>query len=180
MIKKIIFLGAPGVGKGTLAKTLSKKENLEHISTGDIFRYNIKNNTLLGKEVKSILAAGNFVSDDLTNKIVKNTIINKEGYILDGYPRTINQAKFLLDLVDIDDVILLDATDQVVIERLTLRSEKEGRTDDTPEIISKRLEVYNKQTKPLIDFFKSKGILRKISVVGSREDNFKKLMDILK
>lgn len=155
MIKNFIFLGAPGVGKGTLAKKLAADKGLVHISTGDIFRKNIENETPLGLKVKAILAAGEYVSDDITNAIVKDAIeapeVVAKGFILDGYPRTINQAEFLkANGTHITGAVLLQASDDLVQQRLLGRAQKENRADDTPEVIANRVRVYNEKTAPLI------------------------------
>lgn len=155
MIKNFIFLGAPGVGKGTLAKKLAEDKGLVHISTGDIFRKNIQNETPLGLQVKAILASGAYVSDEITNAIVKDAIeapeVKAKGFILDGYPRTINQAEFLkANGTHITGAVLLKASDEVVMQRLLGRAQKENRADDTPEVIANRIAVYNEKTAPLI------------------------------
>ncbi|CAM9142078.1 nucleoside monophosphate kinase [Mycoplasma marinum] len=195
MINKFIFLGPPGVGKGTLASKLSEEKGIKHISTGDIFRAEIKNKTELGLKVVDITSRGEYVPDEITNEIVKNVLTSKEikdsGFLLDGYPRTINQAQFLIDEdLQPQKAILLEASTEVIIERLSGRRactkckqnyhikykqpkqenicDNDGETlvqraDDMPESIKKRLEVYEKQTKILIDFYKKQGILIKFN-----------------
>ncbi|RMA78594.1 adenylate kinase [Metamycoplasma subdolum] len=131
MINKpnLIFLGPPGAGKGTLAKMLAKEFSYFHLSTGDIFRQEIKNETDLGKQVKNLLDSGIYVPDNITNLIVKNKLIElkkeNKSFILDGYPRTIDQANFLIklkeDSIEIDKVILLNITEKQIVERLTKR-----------------------------------------------------------
>lgn len=177
MVKNYIFLGPPGVGKGTLAQLVEKKHGIKHISTGDIFRNNIKNKTPIGIKVKKILDSGEYVSDDLTNEIVKDAIFNdsvkKSGFILDGYPRTLNQAQFLKDInLEITGAVLLHASDEVILHRLTSRARGE---DDTPEVIKRRLEVYNKKTKPLIDFYKKENKLIIVSSEGTIDENMNRL-----
>lgn len=181
MIKNYIFLGAPGVGKGTLASKLQEDKGIVHISTGDIFRANIKNETPLGLKVKSILAAGEYVTDDITNAIVKDRLqqedVQKNGFILDGYPRTLNQAEFLkTEGINITAAVLLDASDQVVIDRLVARARG---ADDTPEVIKHRLEVYNTQTKPLIDFYTKENLIVSVHSEGSIEENYDRLLKAL-
>lgn len=178
MIKNYIFLGAPGVGKGTLAEKLEQEKGIKHVSTGDIFRENIKNETPLGLKVKSILASGEYVSDDITNAIVKDKLeseeIKQKGFLLDGYPRTENQALFLKENgFAIDTVVLLEAPDQVVIDRIVSRARG---ADDTPEVVKHRLEVYNTQTKPLIDFYENEGNLIRVNCEGTIEENFDNLI----
>lgn len=189
--KKLIFLGAPGAGKGTIAGALESKTGLKQISTGDIFRLEIKSKSDLGLKVQELVNSGAYVPDDVTNEIVRKTLSDKElektGFILDGYPRTINQADFLDEInVKIDNVILLEAPAETIIERLSGRrvcptckkiyhvvhkkpkvanhcdvdnTELIIRKDDMPDQIKVRLEVYNKSTKPLIDYYKEKNKL---------------------
>ena len=181
MIKNLIFLGAPGVGKGTLAKEVAKSKGLVHISTGDIFRKEIAAESELGLKVKAILAAGEYVSDDITNAIVKKTLESSEvkakGFILDGYPRTINQAEFLKSInVHLDGAVLLKAADSVVQSRLESRAKIENRQDDTPEVIAKRIEVYNEKTAPLINWYKNEDQLIEIDAEGSIQDNYDNLI----
>ncbi|WGI36568.1 adenylate kinase family protein [Mesomycoplasma lagogenitalium] len=203
MIKNLIFLGAPGVGKGTAASLLSKKTNLVHLSTGEIFRSAIREKTKLGLELKSIVENGFYVPDEITNAIVQEKIdelyTKNINFILDGYPRTVNQANFLENLksANIDKVILLEAPKDIIIQRLTKRRycpvcsttyhldfkpsakgelcEKDDtkllqREDDKEEAIMKRLEVYNSETKILISFYEEKGMLVKLSAVSSPEE----------
>ena len=173
MVKNFIFLGAPGVGKGTVAQEIEKKHGIKHISTGDIFRDNIKNKTPLGLKVKAVLDSGGYVSDDLTNEIIKEVIISdqvqKTGFILDGYPRTLNQAKFLRDSgININGAILLYADEKIIMHRLTSRAR--GK-DDTPVVIKKRLAIYNQKTKPLIDFYQKENKLIRVSAEGTIVEN---------
>lgn len=177
MIKGLIFLGAPGVGKGTLAALLAEKKGFKHISTGEIFRAEIQAETPLGLKVKSILDAGEYVPDEVTNEIVKNVLnsaeVKAKGFILDGYPRTINQAEFLeQNGIKIDAAVLLNAADEVVIKRLLGR----GRKDDSMEIITNRIKVYNEKTKPLIDFYDNKNLIVNIECEGTVEENYERLV----
>lgn len=189
--KNIIFLGAPGTGKGTISAILNKKIGIKHISTGDIFREEIKNETELGLKIKSIVSSGSYVTDDITNAVVEKTVSllkqQNTNYILDGYPRTIDQADFLSKLnQDKFIVILLELSEEKIVERLSqrlfcstckktyntssMKSSKHPncevdntllitRADDEPVAIIKRLQVYNNQTKVLIDYYKNKSIL---------------------
>ena len=189
--KNIIFLGAPGTGKGTISAILNKKIGIKHISTGDIFREEIKNETELGLKIKSIVSSGSYVTDDITNAVVEKTVSllkqQNTNYILDGYPRTIDQAEFLSKLnQDKFIVILLELSEEKIVERLSqrlfcstckktyntssMKSSKHPncevdntllitRADDEPAAIIKRLQVYNNQTKVLIDYYKNKSIL---------------------
>lgn len=206
---KLIFFGAPGAGKGTVAKIISEKDNIIQISTGDLFRDNIKNKTILGKKVSSILDAGNLVPDDLTISIVKDRIQHqdcKNGYILDGFPRTLNQAKEWDKIDPVDKAVYFDITDEDVKKRLggrricpkcgaiyniySNKSKKEGfcdndnetlitRKDDQIDAIENRLKVYHEQTKPLIKYY---GKLNKLATIDSSvspEESYKQIMEQL-
>ena len=187
MIKKIILLGKPGAGKGTISQLLHEKfPMLNHVSTGDIFRNIIKNKTELGKKIIEILKRGDYVPDDITNKVLQNAIKDFEGFLLDGYPRTINQAKFLDSICKIDQVVLLEVDDDTLIKRLSGRticetgkhifnsiankSKVEGicdfdgtklhrRKDDMPDVIRERLKIYKKNTLPLIEYYEKQNKL---------------------
>jgi adenylate kinase len=183
----IILLGAPGAGKGTQATKIADRYALPHISTGDIFRENIKNQTEIGLLAKSFIDKGQLVPDEVTCKIVEERISRadcKDGYMLDGFPRTIAQAEALEKITKIDLVINIDVDFSLLMERLCGRrvckncgesyhvSRLDGATtcarcggelyqrkDDNPETVQKRLNVYNAQTAPLIDYYKTKGLL---------------------
>lgn len=188
----LIFLGPPGAGKGTMASRLAKDKGIPHISTGDIFRENINNGTELGKKVKSILDSGDLVPDELTVALVEDRLKQddvSEGFILDGFPRTIPQAEALDGFATIEAVILFTLPDEEIVKRLSGRRvhKPSGRTyhilfnppkvpgkddmtgeeliqrgDDTEESIRNRLDVYRDQTQPLVDFYKNKGLLKEI------------------
>lgn len=189
-IMNLIIFGPQASGKGTQAKKIAQRYEMQHISTGDIFRENIRNKTKLGKEVEAVINKGEKVNDDLTNKIVQDRLSRddcKEGFILDGYPRTYNQAEFLASLpYNIDAVINLQVSDSEVRKRISNRRictdcgenynllfdppEKEGvcnqdgekliqRDDDKPEAINQRLKEYHQDTEPLLDFYNKKDIV---------------------
>ncbi len=183
-----IFLGPPGAGKGTLAFEVAKEYEIPHVSTGDLFRAAIKNQTELGKKVKAVLDSGALVSDDLTIEIVKERLEKPDtanGFILDGFPRTIAQADALENIVKIDAVVNFAIEDEEVIKRLSgrrvcsscgqsfhvefVKPKKEGvcdscegelitRPDDKIESIKTRLEAYRQQTAPLIDYYGKKDL----------------------
>ncbi len=185
----LIFLGPPGAGKGTMASRLSGEKGIPHISTGDIFRENINNETELGKKVKAILDSGELVPDELTVELVRDRLDQDDataGFILDGFPRTIPQAEALEGFATIDKVIRFVLGDEEIIKRLSGRRvhKPSGRTyhimfsppkvpgkddvtgedlvqrpDDREESIKNRLEVYRRQTEPLVDFYTDKGLL---------------------
>ena len=165
---RLLIMGPQGVGKGTQAALLSEHYGIPAISTGDIFRYNIKNKTELGVEALKYIDKGELVPDELTNKIVKDRLAMddaKNGWILDGYPRNASQVEALdaiLGELDtpLDAVVALDADHDVLMERMKKRAEIEGRSDDTPEAIAKRLDVYAKETAPLLDIYQKRGLLK--------------------
>jgi len=185
----LIFLGPPGAGKGTMATRVADTAGIPHISTGDIFRYNIKNETDLGKRVKSILDSGELVPDELTIELVQDRLTQSDatkGYILDGFPRTIPQADALTGFSSIDKVINFNLNDEEVVKRLSGRRVHPGsgrtyhvlfnpptvegkddetgedlvqREDDREEAIKNRLRVYRDQTEPLIAYYRERGLL---------------------
>lgn len=189
----IILLGAPGAGKGTQASKISQAYNLPHISTGDIFRENIKNQTPVGILAKSYIDKGQLVPDEVTCEIVEERIECddcKNGYMLDGFPRTIAQAEALDKMAKIDLVINIDVDFSLLMDRLCGRrvckncgesyhvsrlngetkcarcgGELYQRKDDNPETVRRRLEVYNAQTAPLIEYYTKKGLI--FNVVGN-------------
>ncbi len=167
---RLIFLGAPGAGKGTQAKLLADSQGIPHISTGDILRSAVKNQTPLGLKAKEYMDAGNLVPDSLVIDLIRERLKEPDaeaGWILDGFPRNVAQAGFLDELLSelaqgVDNAINLDVPDEVVIERLVKRGDAEGRSDDNEAIIRRRLEVYREQTAPLISHYQSQEKLRTI------------------
>ncbi len=196
---KFIFLGPPGAGKGTLAAVVSMKYGIPHISTGVIFREAIKAGSPLGLKVKAIIDSGALVSDELTIELVKERLSQNDvsnGFILDGFPRTIAQAEGLCNISEIDSVVNFTISDEDVIKRLSGRrvckncgqnyhidfikpsvsgvcdvcsGELFIRDDDKPEAIQNRLAVYEKQTEPLIDFYEKKGTLVNVDASPATE-----------
>ena len=171
---RLLIMGPQGVGKGTQAAKIAEHYGIPAISTGDIFRYNIKNKTPLGVEALTYIDKGELVPDELTNKIVKDRLAQddaKNGWILDGYPRNASQVEALDQMLEelgtpLDAVVALDADHDVLMERMAKRAQIEGRSDDTPEAIAKRLAVYAKETAPLLDIYRGRGILKQIDGVG--------------
>ena len=169
---RLLIMGPQGVGKGTQAALLSEHYGIPAISTGDIFRYNIKNKTELGVEALKYIDKGELVPDELTNKIVKDRLAMddaKNGWMLDGYPRNASQVEALdaiLGELDtpLDAVVALDADHAVLMERMKKRAAEQGRADDTPEAIAKRLETYEKETAPLLDIYE--GRVLRVVVIG--------------
>lgn len=166
----ILMMGAPGAGKGTQAKILQDKLGIPQISTGDLFRYNLKNETALGQLAKSYMDKGDLVPDDVTVDMVRDRFTNDDcehGAILDGFPRSIAQAKELDTLLAergafVDIVFLVDVNQDELIRRLLIRAQETGRVDDTEEVIRNRMVVYDENTAPLIDFYEQRGRLIRI------------------
>ncbi|ERH29858.1 adenylate kinase [Alloscardovia omnicolens] len=171
---RLLIMGPQGVGKGTQAAKLAEHFGIPAISTGDIFRYNLKNQTELGKQAQAFIDKGELVPDELTNSIVKDRLAMDDaqgGWILDGYPRNASQVEALDTMLEelgtpLDAVVALDADHDVLMERMMKRAEIEGRADDTPEVIAKRLEVYAAETAPLLNIYADRGVLVKINGVG--------------
>ena len=164
MKRHILFLGAPGAGKGTQAEILSQNNSYLHLSTGELLRKEIEMNTDLGRQVKDIINRGELVSDELVLKIVRQNLDkDNNGWILDGYPRNLSQANSLNKVLNeinqpLELVFYLDIPEEVLIKRLLLR----GRKDDTEETIKKRVDIYKKTTEPLIRYFKDLSLLEYI------------------
>jgi len=176
---KLVFLGPPGAGKGTQAKLISEKLHIPHISTGDIFRENMKNKTELGIKAKQIVDQGELVPDEITNAMIQERLNNgdcKKGYVLDGYPRTVPQAYFLDRIQDINKTVYFYLSDEIVIQRLMNRGKQSGRADDNIEVIENRIEVYKEQTQPLIDFYKKKELLLEIDASPSIKEIFNEVI----
>ena len=204
---KVILLGAPGAGKGTQAVRLAEKYNIPHISTGDIFRSNIKERTPIGIVAKSYIDKGQLVPDEVTVQIVKERLEKddcKNGYLLDGFPRTVSQAQALDEISDVDIVVNIDVPLHKLMRRITGRrvcgkcgesyhidyldgstsckkcdGELIQRADDNEETVGKRLEVYEKQTAPLIDHYKSKGKLIDVDGDGDIDSVFAAIVERL-
>lgn len=175
---RLLIVGPPGAGKGTQATRIAEQLSIPAISTGDIFRQNIKDQTDLGKRVSQLINAGELVPDELTNEIVADRLGQSDaehGFLLDGYPRTVEQATALDQHlasreVQLDAVILLEADTEAVISRLLKRAQLEGRADDTEEVIRHRQEVYAQQTEPLIDLYGRRGIVLRIDGMGTVDE----------
>ena len=210
---KIILLGPPGAGKGTQAKTISNKYSIPHISTGDIFRKNISENTPLGIEAKSYMDNGQLVPDEVTINMVKDRLQQedcKQGYLLDGFPRTVSQAEALQDFLEsrnesLDTALLIEVPKDFILERMTGRrvcpscgasyhikfnpavngkcelcgSDVVQRKDDTEETVKERLDVYEKQTQPLIDFYKDKNLLSTVDGTQAINKVFESICKVL-
>jgi len=176
---RLLIFGPPGAGKGTQAQFISNYFNIPHISTGDLFRENIRNDTPLGIEAKRYSDAGELVPDSVTNAMVKERLAQDdtaEGFLLDGYPRTPDQAEalgtFLPDDTSIDAVINMIVPMEELIERLG----KRGRVDDSSETIRRRLVIYHETTEPLAEYYREKGLLLDIQGVGEIDDITKQII----
>ena len=184
---KLLLIGPPGAGKGTQASKLSEVFAIPAISTGDIFRANVKNETPLGLEAKAFMDRGEYVPDSLTNKLVRDRLQNPDcgnGFLLDGYPRTADQVDELDSILQetdskLDAVIQLTADTDEVVRRLAKRAIEQGRSDDTEEVIRKRLEVYEEQTAPLISVYASRGLLIMVDGLGEIDDVTARIVEAL-
>ena len=172
----LLIMGLPGAGKGTQAEFLKEKYNLTHISTGDVFRFNLKNDTELGKQARIYMDAGDLVPDELTTKMLIDEV-NKhsdtDGVLFDGYPRTIAQAQaldaFLTSVGSkVSATIALEADDEVLVQRLLERGKTSGRIDDQDEAkIRNRYQEYNEKTAPLMDYYQAQGKFHAVNGIGS-------------
>ncbi|MFP4400721.1 MAG: adenylate kinase [Candidatus Woesearchaeota archaeon] len=198
---KIILVGPPGSGKGTQAKKIAEKYDIPHISTGDIFRENIKNQTELGKKAKEIMDRGELVPDEVTINMVKERLAQPDcakGYLLDGFPRTIPQAEALEDISPAEKVIDIEVPDEEIVLRITGRRQgpdgtiyhikynpaPEGinviqRDDDKEEVVKNRLRVYHEQTEPIIAFYHGKGKTIEIDGTKTIDDVFDSIVKVL-
>jgi adenylate kinase len=184
----LILFGPPGSGKGTQAKKLSEKYNLLHISTGDLFRSEMKNETELGKKAKSYIENGELVPDEVTIGMLRNKVEahpEVEGYIFDGFPRTIPQAKALDELMeDLDDsisaLIALEVEEDEIVSRLLQRGETSGRKDDQDEsIIRSRIEVYRNETTPVYNYYDEKNKSYTVDGMGKIKEIFERLCAVI-
>tara|TARA_Y100000590_G_scaffold293700_1_gene330822 strand:- start:2010 stop:2573 length:564 start_codon:yes stop_codon:yes gene_type:complete len=178
----VVIFGPPGAGKGTQAQNIVKKFNLYQVSTGDLLRAEIKNKTEIGKEIEEIISKGDFATDDIVNKLIKNIIINpqkKNKLIFDGYPRSLNQAKnldFLLDNSNqkINFIFFLNVNKDTIVKRIEKRKMLEKRADDNLNTILKRYDTYMETTKPVLEFYSQRSYFyeidgsEKIEVISSK------------
>jgi adenylate kinase len=180
-----ILLGAPGAGKGTQAERLAAHLGLPHVSTGELLRQEARAGTELGRKAKSLMDAGKLVPDEVLLPIVKEALRKSKGKgcILDGYPRNTAQAQALEKLLaelslPLGGVINLEVAEGVLLERLALRAEREGRSDDTRSAVNKRLKVYEEQTAPLLAYYQKKSVLKRADGEGTIEGVQKRLQEI--
>jgi len=182
---RIIIFGPPGAGKGTQASLIKNEFGISHLSTGEIFRSAIKNETELGKKVSSILEAGDLVPDETVVALVEEELKKpryESGYVLDGFPRTVPQATAFDDILEkkgtsLNAFLLLKVPEEELVKRILSRGE--GRSDDTEEKVIKRLNVYREETKPVKEHYEKKGLVKEIDGVGSVEEIFVRIKETL-
>ncbi|WP_309134542.1 adenylate kinase [Cellulomonas sp.] len=187
MSARIVLLGPPGAGKGTQAARLAESLGVPAISTGDIFRANIKNGTELGRKVQDITATGALVPDELTNELVRDRLAQDDavdGFLLDGYPRNVAQVAALDEMLAatgtaVEAAVELTVDPQVVVDRLTKRATIEGRVDDTEDVIRHRLDVYAEQTAPISQVYGARGLLVQVDGLGDVDEVTQRLLDAL-
>lgn len=178
MSARLLIVGPPGAGKGTQAARIAERLQIPTISTGDIFRANIKNETELGLRVKAIVDNGDYVPDSLTNELITDRLAEDDaanGFLLDGYPRTPDQVRYLEELLSskgqkLDAVLQLVADEDEIVERLRKRAGEQGRADDTEEAIRHRQEVYKRETAPVLDILGAQGLLIEVDGLGSVDE----------
>lgn len=175
---RLIILGPPGAGKGTQAKKIAEHYGIPAISTGDIFRSNVRDKTPLGLKVEEILDTGGYVPDEITNDLVRDRLNQEDaqkGFLLDGYPRTVDQVRELDEILKeqghpLEEVLELTVDTDEVVARLRKRAETDGRSDDTEEVIRARQQVYAEQTAPLVDIYRERGLLVQVDGLGDIDE----------
>jgi len=184
---RLLIMGPPGAGKGTQAKFIAEHFKIPAISTGDIFRANVSQGTPLGLEAKRYMDAGEYVPDEVTNLMVRHRIDEPDaanGFLLDGYPRTLAQVEELDKMIEytghrLDAVVCLTVDQDEIVARLLQRAQVEGRTDDTEDVIRRRQEVYAQETEPLIGIYRDRGILIEVDGMGEVSDVTQRIFDAL-
>ena len=186
-MSRFLLIGPPGAGKGTQAARLAAAYDIPAISTGDIFRSNVKNETELGKLAKSYMDRGEYVPDSVTNDLVRDRLSHSDasdGFLLDGYPRTADQVAELDSILDesnksLTAVVLLTADTDEIVRRLLKRAVEQGRSDDTEEVIRRRLEVYEAETAPLISSYSARGLVVMVDGLGSIDEVTDRIIEAL-
>ena len=184
---RLIMMGPPGAGKGTQAKVLAERLKIPAVSTGDIFRANVKDETPLGLEAKRYMDAGDYVPDEVTNLMVRNRIDDDDaapGFLLDGYPRTLAQVEELDGMIghtghSLDAAVVLTVDAEELVQRLMQRAQTDGRADDTEDVIRRRQEVYTEQTEPLIGVYRERGLLVEVDGMGEVDEVTQRIFDAL-
>ena len=185
---RLILLGPPGVGKGTQAERLKEYFNIIHLSTGDILRGEVESESAIGKEAQTFMDAGKLVPDNILLKMMEHRLARKDcspGYLLDGFPRTIPQAKGLdhiLKLIhhQLNAVISLTADEEELVNRLVLRGTDSGRSDDTPEVIQRRQTIYWEQTAPLLSHYRTSSLVKEVNGIGAIPEITERIIEALK
>ncbi len=183
----LILFGPPGAGKGTQAIKIAEKNNWVHVSTGDILRMEVKQETTLGLKVKAVMEAGHLVSDELLIEIMESVFRKHSsagGFVLDGFPRTLNQAKALDKMLEtlrqkVSLVLSLDVNETELVNRLLKRAQEQGRKDDTEDVVRNRLVQYHQHTRPLIDYYKGQKLFKEAFGEGSVDDIFLTLCNVI-
>ncbi|MCY7402214.1 MAG: adenylate kinase [Nocardioides sp.] len=184
---RLILMGPPGAGKGTQAKFVATHFGIPAVSTGDIFRANVGEGTPLGLEAQRFMDAGDYVPDELTNKMVRNRIDEPDaepGFLLDGYPRTVAQVQELDGMISytghaLDAAVVLTVDPEELVGRLMQRAHVEGRADDTEDVVRRRQEVYAEQTEPLIEVYRERGMLVEVDGIGEVDEVTKRIFAAL-
>jgi adenylate kinase len=176
---KVLLIGPPGSGKGTQGARLSERLGLQHIATGDLLRKEVSEGSELGRKVSSYIERGELVPDDviigLVLPMVRAAVEHGRGYLLDGFPRSVDQVQLVRAIVDDEDAsadhaIYLDAPRAELVRRILARAEVEGRSDDTADVIENRLQIFDDETRPLVDYYRGRGVLRMVDAMQPPED----------
>lgn len=184
---RIVLLGAPGSGKGTQAVRLVEQLELPHISTGELLRSAVEAGTELGQKAKTVIDRGELVSDEIMLGLITQRLSRddaKNGFILDGYPRNITQAKALDEILErqgqaMVEVLHIDVDAELLLQRIAGRAAEEGRSDDAEEVVRNRLRIYAEQTAPVVEYYTTKGVLSRVLGEGSVEEVFQRIMSVL-
>ena len=181
----LLVLGPQGAGKGTQAKRISNEYEIPHVSTGDMFRAAIAEQTELGKQVEPILASGALVPDEVTIALIEERLSRADGFVLDGFPRNLAQAEALDTMLtgigrSLDAILFFDVPDEIGFERALKRAQEEGRADDTPDVIRRRLAIYHEETEPIVEHYRVTGKLVPLHAERSIEAVWNEIEDALK